>query len=179
MFEKFKIGAVMASDKSGNKIFIAILLLGVLKLVYTIVKETIKVLARVIVYFGLYVPFFYFITGSVLVSMGYFSFDVIDIDSILFYVGLGMCLLCALVITIRSTGRNRISCVVDGTAEHIRKAKNELPTRKQSEDRVLSIYHSEDHPELLIEEYRDRFVVYYDDGVNDLQFLRVEQKVKG
>lgn len=166
----------MASDKSGNKIFLAILLLGLLKLVYTVIKETVKVLARIIVYFGLYVPFFYFLLGSILVSMGYFRFDTIDIDSILFYVGLSTCIVCAVVISIKSSGRNHISYVVQGSAERIHKARRELPTRSKIDDHVISIYHSEDHPELLIEEYKDKFVVYYDDGINPLKFLREEEK---
>ena len=170
-----KIGEYMASNKSGNKVFIAILLLGVLKVVYTVIKETVKVLARVIVYFGLYVPFFYFIVGSIFVAMGYFRFDVIDIDSILFYVGLSMCMLCAVVISIRSSSRNHISYVVKGTSENIRNAKNNIPKRGVAEERAISVYHSEIHHELLIEEYADRFVVYLDDGV-DLKFLRVEEK---
>lgn len=171
-----KLGVKMASDKSGNKIFVAILLLGVLKLVYTVIKEFVKIVARIIVYFGLYVPFFYFLTGTVLVSLGYFRFDVIDIDSILFYVGLSMCVLCAVVLTVRSASRNRISCVVEGSKEHIKNARRAIPTKKKVDDHVVAVYHSEDHPELLIEEYKDKFVVYYDDGT-DLKFLQEEMKV--
>lgn len=172
-----KLGVSMASDKSGNKIFVAILLLGVLKLVYTVIKEFVKVVARIIVYFGLYVPFFYFLTGSILVSMGYFRFDVIDIDSILFYVGLSTCVLCSIVISVRSASRNHISYVVQGSAAHIKNARRAIPSKKQVDDRVIAVYHSEDRPELLIEEYKDKFVVYYDDGT-DLKFLREEAKTK-
>lgn len=165
----------MSSDKSGKKIFLAILLLGLLKLVYTVVKETLKILAQIIVYFGLYVPFFYFVTGIVLVSMGYFSFDVINVDSILYYVGLSMCGICSVVITIKSRQRDSVSSVVRGSAEKIRTARQNIQPRQESDTPVIAEYHSEDHPELFIEEHPDKFVVYLDNG-SELKLLRVEHK---
>lgn len=167
----------MATDKTGKRIFLAILLVGLLKLVYTVVKETIKVLAQIIVYFGLYVPFFYFVTGLVLVSMGYFSFDVVDVDSILYYVGLCMCGVCSVVITIKSRQRDSFSSVVRGSAEKIKTAKREINEKKDVDTPVIAEYHSEDHPELFIEEHSDKFVVYLDNG-SELKLLRVEYKTR-
>lgn len=163
------------ADKSGKKIFLAILLLGLLKLVYTVVKETLKILAQIIVYFGLYVPFFYFVTGLVLVSMGYFSFDEISVDSILYYVGLSMCGACSVVISIKSRQRDSVSSVVRGSAEKIKTARREIKPRQEVDTPVIAEYHSEDHPELFIEEHTDKFVVYLDNG-RELKLLRVEEK---
>lgn len=164
-----------SSDNTGKKVFLAILILGLLRLVYTIVKETLKILAQIIVYFGLYVPFFYFVTGIVLVSMGYFSFDVINVDSILYYVGLGMCGICSVVITVKSRQRDSVSSVVRGSAEKIRNARQKIQPRQEADTPVIAEYHSEDHPELFIEEHPDKFVVYLDNG-SELKLLRVEHK---
>lgn len=171
------LGAGMASDKSGKKVFLAILLLGILRLTYTVIKETVKILAQIIVYFGLYVPLFYFITGAIMVSMGYFRFDVIDVDSILFYVGLGMCGAVSVVITIKSRQRDSVSSIVKGSAQNIRSAREKVQTRQNSDTPIVAQYHSEDHPELFIEEHTDRFVVYLDNGA-ELRLLRVEHKPK-
>ncbi len=167
----------MASDKSGKKLIFALALAGLLKLVFTVVKETIKILAQIIVYFGLYVPFFYGIVGVIMVSMGYFSFDVIDVDSILFYVGLSMCGVCSIVISIKSRQRDSVSSVVRGSSQRIREAKQEVDRNKNHDTPVIAEYHSDDHPELFIEEHPDKFVVYLDNG-SELKLLREEMKPK-
>ena len=164
--------------QSGTKFVLALVVLGALKVAYAIIKQFIKVTARVIVYFGLYIPFFYLIVGSVLVGMGFFSFEVLDINSTMFYIGLGLGVACSVIITVKSYAKKPLSSVTDGVREEIREARRaQRPkTAKKKEDPILFVYHSKDHPELLIEEHADKFVVYYDDGVNPIKLLRVEAK---
>jgi len=160
---------------------LALALLGALKLAYTIIKQFVKIMARVIVYFGLYIPFFYMIVGAVLVGIGFFRFEVIDVNSIMFYVGLSLCVLCSILITLRTYAQKPVSSVTEGIKDEIVSAKRErrkmrAPQPEVKDDPILFIYHSVDQPELLIEEHEDKFVVYYDDGVNPIKQLRVEPK---
>ena len=163
--------------QTGTKIALTVVLLGVLRVVYVVVKQFIKITARVIVYFGLYIPFFYFILGSILVGLGYFRFEVLDVNSIMFYVGLGLGVACAVVITIKTYATKPVSSITAGAREDISAARSRMrPAPAPKEDPILFIYHSGDHPELLIEEHADKYVVYYDDGVNPIKLLRIEPK---
>ena len=158
---------------------LALAAFGALKLMYTVIKQVIKVTARVIVYFGLYIPFFYFIVGAVFVGLGYFRFEVLTIDAILFYVGMALCLACSVLITIRTYAQKPVSSVAEGVREDISRAKRygrKNTGNAEKDDPLLFVYHSVDHPELFIEEHEYSFVVYYDDGVNPLKKLRVEPK---
>lgn len=163
--------------QSGTKVVFALVLLGALKVAYAVIKQFIKITARVIVYFGLYVPFFYFIVGSVLVGLGFFRFEVLDINAILFYVGLGLCVACSVIITIKTYAVKPVASITAGAKDEISAARaSTKPRTVQTEDPILFIYHSGDHPELLIEEHADKYVVYYDDGVNPIKLLRIEPK---
>ncbi len=90
----------MAGKSKG--IVIGILIVFVLKLVMYAFKITTKVLAHIIVYFGLYIPFFYCIFGLVLYGAFDFNFNVSGTESTLFFSGLGLSLLCSLIITVRN-----------------------------------------------------------------------------
>ena len=163
--------------QSGTKVVLGLVLLGALRVAYAVIKQFIKVTARVIVYFGLYIPFFYFIVGSILVGLGYFRFEVLDVNSIMFYVGLGLCVACSVVITVKTYAVKPVSSITAGAKEDISSARARMrPAPAPKEDPILFIYHSKDHPELLIEEHQDKYVVYYDDGTNPIKLLRIEPK---
>lgn len=175
--------------KSGTKFVLGLAILGLLRLLYTVVRETVKVLAKTIVYFGLYVPFFYLIVGCVLVGLGAFSFEVMSINAILFYIGLALCFAVAVCLFVRSYGRKSPSCVAEGSAQAIRQAAGNRPRLPQKKNRKTAakpdragptetplIYYSELEPNLLIHEYSDRFDVFYDDRTHPLRYLRTESK---
>ena len=179
----------LTDNKSGTRLVLLVALLAALKLVYTIVKETVKVLAKVIVYFGLYVPFGYFLFGVVLVATGAFEFEVVSLNSILFYVGLALCFGVSICLFVKSYGQKPIYAVVAGSGSAIRAA---VPPKRQHHRQVrdvksnvsgestghpLFVYHSEINPNLLIQEYDDHFDVYYDDHTT-VQFLRREEKTQ-
>jgi len=174
--------------KSGTRLVLIVALLAALKLTYTIVKEFVRILAKVIVYFGLYVPFGYFLFGVILVAVGAFDFEVVSVDSILFYVGLALCFGVSVCLFIHSYANKPVYTIVAGSGAAIRAAvppkrqrkrrvvrEVKRPEREQGAGQPLFVYHSEVNPNLLIQEYDDHFDVYYDDH-NSVQFLRREEK---
>lgn len=172
----------MADTKTGTKIIFGVVLLGVLKLVYTIIKHFVRITANVLVYFGLYVPFFYLLVGVVLSALGAFDFSSVSVNSVLFYVGLALCLGVAICIFIRNYGRKPVSSVAKGSGTAIRAAAKSLhrtPARSRevkTEDRPMLVYYSEDNPNYLVHEYADHFDVYYDDRVNPIRYHHSENK---
>ena len=172
----------MADAKTGTKIIFGVVLLGVLKLLFTVIKQFVRVTANVLVYFGLYVPFFYLLWGVVLSVLGAFSFAAISINSILFYVGLALCLGVSVCIFVRNYGRKPMSAAWQGSGTAIRSAANPLrrhPARKRqvdAADRPMYVYYSEDNPTLLIHEYSDHFDVYIDDRVHPIRYSHREEK---
>ena len=178
----------VTEGKSGTRFVLILAVLLALKLAFIVIKEFVKVLAKVIVYFGLYVPFGYFLFGVVLVAAGVFDFEVITVDSILFYVGLSLCFGVSVCLFIRSYGQKPVYTVIAGSGAAIRAAippkrqrrqvrEVKQPAREESAGHPLFVYHSEVNPNLLIQEYDDHFDVYYDDH-NTVQFLRREEKTQ-
>ena len=173
----------MADSKSTTKFVLGVALLAALRVAYTIIKQFVKVTANVIVYFGLWVPFFYFLMGVVFVAIGAFSFSVVSINMVLFYIGLALCFGVAVGIFVRSYRRKPISSVAAGSADAVRRvtAKRKKRVREVASDasqptRPLFVYYSEEDPTLLIHEYADYFDVYYDDRVHPISYLRRDPK---
>ncbi len=90
----------MASKSKG--IVIGILIVFVVKIVMYVFKITTKAIAHVIVYLGLYIPFFYCIFGLIL--FGVFGLDVetMNADMTLFLAGLALSAVCALIIAVKN-----------------------------------------------------------------------------
>ena len=179
-------------DKSStSKFLLGVGIVVVLKVVFTVIWQFIKVLANTIVYFGLYVPFFYFILGSVFVGIGAFSFGVVSINMVLFYVGLTLCFGVSVGIFLRSYGKKPVRTVVAGSAAAIRSAANH-PKRQKRKERVVAdteaeslsygrpllVYYSQQNPTHLVHEYEDHFDVYLDDRVHPISFLFRREKPK-
>ena len=173
----------MADKTTATKIVLGVVLLAVLKLVGTIILQIVRVTANVLVYFGLYVPFFYLLWGAVLSILGAFSFAVLSVNAILFYIGLALCMGVAVCIFVRNYGRKPVSTVTRGSSTAIRSAAQNVhrtaPRRREvtnAPDRPLYMYYSEDNPYYFVHEYADHFDIYYDDGVNPIRFHHSEEK---
>lgn len=181
----------MASKVSTSKVVLGVGIAVVAKIVITVIWQIIKVLANVIVYFGLYVPFFYFLLGGVFVALGAFSFGVVSINMVLFYVGLALCFGVSVGIFIRSYGRKPVSSIAAGSAAAVRAAARSRTRRSKERvvadteaealpsTRPLFIYYSEQNPQHLVHEYEDHFDVYLDDRVHPVSFVRRIDKPKG
>ena len=177
---------------STSKFLLGVGAVIVLKVVFTVIWQLIKVLANAIVYFGLYVPFFYFILGGVFVGLGAFSFGVVSINMVLFYVGLSLCFGVSIGIFVRSYGKKPVRTVVAGSATAVRAAAGRPERRRVRRERVVAdtdseavantrpmlIYYSEQNPNQLVHEYEDHFDVFLDDKVHPISFLFRREKPK-
>ena len=173
----------MADKVTAGKFVVGVAVVLVLKVVGMVLLQTLRVLANTIVYFGLYVPFFYFILGGVFVGIGAFSFSVVSINMVLFYVGLALCFGVSVCIFVRSYGHKPVRSVVQGSVAAVRAAAQRpqrLAKRRVVADneveiatanRPLSVYYSQENPNHLVHEYEDYFDVFYDDHVHPVSYL--------
>lgn len=173
----------MADKSTASKFLLAVVLLGVLKLAYTIIRQFVRVTANVLVYFGLYVPFFYLLWGFALSLMGAFDFAVVSVNAVLFYIGLGLCCGVSACIFVKNYGRKPVATVAKGSGSAIANAAKGLQHRPRrtrevaaAEERPMFVYYSEDNPYYLIHEYADHFDIYYDDRVNPIRYSHSEPK---
>lgn len=149
----------------------------ILKLVFYIVSTAIKLIANIMVFFGLYVPFFYLIYGELLILFAGFTITPYTSNLGLFLFGLVICMFCSIIITIRNMiikpvkavfGRNDKNYQIDYDRRPIRRPppiryyggdyprpKRYLPPPRRSEQYG---YLTIDSPT----EYIDRFDKYYE-----------------
>ena len=108
-----------------------------LKIVYWILKLIVSVLADIFIFFGLYIPALFLIFGVVLTKFTDFSFTSLDTNLNLYVVGLGLCVLCAVIITIRNLIIRPFKIVFGKTKEKTKKTLADRPKfkREDKEDR--------------------------------------------
>ncbi len=99
---------------------------GFIKLFFKLLKSVIQVLSGLIVFLGLYIPLFYVFFGLILLITTDFSFGGTGTDQILFYVGLGLSCIAALIISIRNLLVRPISSVFSSFR------REEEPERRRS-----------------------------------------------
>ncbi len=104
------------------------ILAWIIKAIYNIVKIFMYIIAHVLAYFGLWIPAVYMIICGILMLTTGLDIRVINVNSILFYIGLGLTLLGSLIISIRHMIITPIHQVIESE-----KAKKELRDRKESE----------------------------------------------
>ncbi len=90
------------ADNSKTKFLLGLAIVIALKILYKVVRATIKALANIIVFFGLYIPFFYGVYGVCMILWGGLNLDVVCLETTLFYIGFALSCACSVVITIRS-----------------------------------------------------------------------------
>jgi hypothetical protein len=73
-----------------------------IKLFIYAISTLIKLVANILVFFGLYIPFFYLIYGGALYLFAGFRFMPYTPEVGLFFFGLALCALCAVIITVKN-----------------------------------------------------------------------------
>lgn len=107
---------------------ITAILFLVFKAIYKIVCAVLYVLAHILVYFGLWIPAVYMIIAGILMLTGGLDITTININSIIFYIGLALTLIGSLIITIRHLIIKPIRQMLESE-----RAKRELWERKENE----------------------------------------------
>lgn len=88
--------------KDGIIFTILLIVWTVIKLVFKLIWVIVKVLATLFLFFGLYIPLFYSVFGIILLATTDFTLGVMGTDQVLFYIGLGLCGVASVIITIRN-----------------------------------------------------------------------------
>ena len=88
--------------KNGFFVAIGFAIWGFLKLVFKMLKTAIQVLSTLFIFLGLYIPLFYVFFGLILLATTDFTFGGTGPDQILYYIGLALSCVAAVIITIRN-----------------------------------------------------------------------------
>lgn len=113
--------------------FVAFMTL-VMKSIFKVLHFIIVLIANLLVYFGLWIPFVYLIICGILMLVGDLNISVMNTNTIIFYTGLALTLLGSLVITIRHLIIIPLNQFMD-----YRKAKKEFK-EKQNEIKKQKLY---------------------------------------
>lgn len=105
----------------------------VLKIVFWLLKIIISILADFFIFFGLYVPGFYILFGALLSHFTEFSLTTPSTDLNLFLVGLGLAVLCAVMITVRNLIIRPFKIVFGKTKDKTKKNIKDHPRLKKND----------------------------------------------
>ncbi len=105
----------------------------VLKIIFWILKFIVTILGEIIVFFGLYVPIVYAILGAILARFTTFSLTEPSTDLNLFFLGLGLCGVCAIIITIRNFVIRPFKTVFGKFAKRRKDQLSSVPKMKKKE----------------------------------------------
>lgn len=83
----------------------------ILKLLFYTISTAIKLIANIMVFFGLYVPFFYLMYGELLILFAGFTIVPYNAEVGLFVFGLVISLFCSVIITVRNLIVNPVKAV--------------------------------------------------------------------
>jgi len=104
---------------SKTKLLLGIAIIFILKIIYKLVRATIKAIANIIVFFGLYIPLFYAVYGFCLIMWAGLNLDVMCVDTYLFYAGFGLACVCSIIITVRNRIVEPLSSVFASYKEEV------------------------------------------------------------
>lgn len=135
---------------------------GILSALLKFLGYVVKFLSTIMLYFGLYIPFFYFLYGLIIhLTLNVTLFD-FSTNSQLYLLGLLLCCVSAVIITVRNI-----------VLAPIKSALKFMDRNKRPEEPL--VYRSELMPDLVIYEYSDRYDVFRDCN-GRLSYLRTEGK---
>ena len=86
--------------KNGIIFMICMIAWTVIKLIFKLLAVIVRVLASLIVFFGLYIPLFYGVFGIILLVATDFTFGGTGTDQVLYYVGFGLCCVASVIISV-------------------------------------------------------------------------------
>lgn len=135
---------------------------GILSVLWRFLGYVIKWLSTIMLYFGLYIPFFYLLYGLIIhltLGINLFNFQT---NSQLYLLGMLLCLISSVIITVRNIILEPLKNVLRNI------------DKKHAPEQPL-IYRSEINPALIIYEYSTRYDVYR--VINGrLTYIRTESK---
>lgn len=155
------------------------------KILYWILKAIITLLGKILVFFGLYIPGVYLLLGAVLTKFSVFSFSVLDTRLNLFILGLILCVVCAIIISVRNLIVKPFATVVKNFGKDAKKEfvdnrpkikKNAKDNPRREQTPYPLVYRSQIYPDITVHEYEDRFDLYRDEKNGKIKFFKTEYK---
>ena len=122
--------------KDGIIFTILLIIWTVIKLFFKLLWVIVKILATLFLFFGLYIPLFYAVFGIVLLATTNFTLGGMGTDQVLYYIGLGLCGLASVFISIRNLIVRPISSIFAPFLEYrdeIKKEKEKFGKEKGAE----------------------------------------------
>ena len=113
--------------KNGIIITITLAVWWLVKMFFKLLKTIVEFLSNVIVFLGLYFPLFYIVFGLILLATTSFTFGGTGTYQLLYYIGLGVCCLASVIISIRNLLVRPISFIF----EPFRKYRDEVKSSKK------------------------------------------------
>lgn len=95
------------------KLGFAVILTGIVKAIYKVLEVVAIIILELLVYFGLWIPTVYMIITGICMLTGNLDLSQYNVSTIIFYIGLALCLLGSLVITIRHLIINPIGDIIE------------------------------------------------------------------
>lgn len=141
-----------------------------LKLFHFIFDVVLKGIVSVLVFFGLYIPFFHLVFALYLWLLTSFNPFDWSTNSQLYLLGLVLCFVCSAIISIRN--------LILEPAKNIFKYVNIVKYKQQGNHYVPEkpdIYRSSTNPELIVYEYSDRFELFTE-HYGKLNYKRTDYK---
>ena len=124
--------------KNGIIFMVFMIIWTVIKLFFKLLAVLVKVLASLIIFFGLYIPLFYGVFGIVLLATTEFTFGGAGTDQVLYYIGFGLSCLAAVIISIRNLIVRPLSAVFAPLIEYrdeVRKTREGANKNNAEEER--------------------------------------------
>ena len=88
--------------KNGFFMALALAIWGALKLLFKGLKVVVEVLTSLVMFLGLYIPLFYVLFGLILLAATDFTFGGTGVNQILYYIGLALSCIAAVIISVRN-----------------------------------------------------------------------------
>lgn len=120
--------------KNGIIFMICMIAWTVIKLIFKLLAVLVKVLASLLVFFGLYIPLFYGVFGIVLLATTEFTFGGTGTDQVLYYVGFGLCCVAAVIISVRNLIVRPLSAVFAPFTEYREEVRRARQGMKKDEE---------------------------------------------
>ena len=95
-----------------------------------LLRAVIQVLASLIVFLGLYIPLFYLVFGIILLAATDFSFGGMGADQVMYYIGLALCCVAAVIIAVRNAIVRPISHVFQPLREYREEVSGARPSER-------------------------------------------------
>lgn len=160
-------------------------LVFIFKLLFWLFKVIVRAVGEIIIFFGLYIPGLYLLFGVILSKFTEFDINAVGLDRTLFLIGLGLCLVCSILLTVRKLIITPIKTVFSGVGKRTKKTISSRPDFRDEQRRVERNpyspypleYRSKLYPDIKVREWSDRFELFKDDGEGE-KFYKVEYKNK-